>query len=240
MAAADKIVMASGDWCPYVCNPKLHDGKYGYLPDMAKIVFEKAGHSFEMRYMPFARVVDLGKKGKIDGIPGVYKGDVPSFVFPPVPQGIGINTFYVEKGSSWKFENLDSLQKLTKLGLIRDYYYGDDIKKFVETFPAKVDMLHGGNPQKRSLMKLKIGRVGAWLEDNQVAQYNIKRLELKKEVKPAGHTKEQFPVYIAFSPKIAKSGEYVRIVTEGVEKLRQSGDLKKILSVYGIDDWKKQ
>lgn len=237
---ADEIIMGSGDWCPYVCDPTLHNGKYGYLPDIAKLIFERAGHSFTMQYMPFARVIQDARDGKLAGIPGVYRGDVPDFIFPSVPQGIGINTFYVQKETSWRFEGYDSLQTLTMLGVIRDYYYGDEIQRFIETCPSQVEILHGDDPQQRSLKKLQDGRIMAWIEDNQVAQYNISRMKLEDEILPAGDLGNELFVYIAFSPAVEKAQAYAQLIVDGVEQLRQSGELDTILAAYGLRDWKER
>jgi len=236
---ADEIVMGSGDWCPYVCDPAKHDGKYGYLPDIAKIIFKRAGHSFRMQYLPFVRVIQQAREGKLAGIPGVYHGDVPDFIFPGVPQGIGVNTFYVKKGTSWKFKGKNSLRQLSVLGVIRDYYYGDEVHNFMETSPSHVEILHGIDPQQRSLMLLKQGRIMAWVEDNQVAQYNIKRMYLEDEIVPAGDLGEELPVYIAFSPGVEKAQEYVRLLEDGVEELRRTGELETILAGYGLRDWEE-
>jgi polar amino acid transport system substrate-binding protein len=82
VANADDIIMGSGDWCPYVCDPSIHDGANGYLADIAKIIFEDAGHSFTIKYMPFARALSFAREGKITGIPGIYMGDAPALIFP--------------------------------------------------------------------------------------------------------------------------------------------------------------
>jgi len=236
---ADEIVMGSGDWCPYVCDPVKHDGKYGYLPDIAKIIFERAGHSFRMQYLPFGRVIQLARAGALAGIPGVYRGDVPDFVFPSVPQGIGINTFYVKSNSAWRYEGSASLKALSRMGVIRDYYYGQEIQRFMDAYPEHVEVLHGNDPQQRSLMLLDQDRITAWIEDNQVAQYNIRRMNLGKEIRPAGDLGNKLYVYIAFSPTVEKADAYARLIVDGVEQLRQSGELNTILASYGLRDWKE-
>ncbi len=235
---ADEIVMGSGDWCPYVCDPARHGGRHGYLPDIAKRIFERAGHTFSMQYLPFARAIQYVRGGKLAGIPGVYHGDVPDFIFPPEPQGVGINTFYVRKDSPWRYGGYDSLRRLTKLGVIRDYYYGEEIKRFMDACPTQVDILHGDEPQKRNLRQLQHGRIMAWVEDNQVAQYSIRSMHLGERIIPVGTLDDKLFVYIAFSPALAKANTYAQLLVEGVEQLRQSGELAKILTSYGLRDWK--
>ena len=45
-------------------------------------------------------------------------------------------------------------------------------------------------------------------------------------------------VFIAFSPAKKESAEYAKILTDGLKKLRETGELKKILAKYGLEDWK--
>ena len=47
-------------------------------------------------------------------------------------------------------------------------------------------------------------------------------------------------VYTVFSPATpAKSKQYAQILVKGIEKLRQTGNLDKILAKYGLEDWEK-
>lgn len=238
-ALGDDIVMGSGDWCPYVCDPARHDGKFGYLPDIARRVFERAGHTFDMQYLPFARVIQYVREGKLDGIPGVYRGDVPDFIFPAEPQGVGLSTFYVRNGTAWRYEGEDSLQELSRLGVIRNYYYGDVIQRFVQESRYRVDILHGVDPQRRSLRKLQFGRLAAWIEDRQVADYTIRTMHLEGKILPAGDLGDRLFVYVAFSPARERSRTYAQLLVTGVEELRQSGELSVILAAYGLHDWKE-
>lgn len=44
--------------------------------------------------------------------------------------------------------------------------------------------------------------------------------------------------YIACSPAKESSKVLMKLVDEGTDKLRQSGELQKILDKYGLKDWK--
>lgn len=44
---------------------------------------------------------------------------------------------------------------------------------------------------------------------------------------------------IAFSPALPQSEKYAEILSAGIAELRKSGELKQILSKYGLEDWKK-
>lgn len=239
-AYADNIKMASGDWCPYVCDPKIHNGMMGYLPDIAKIVFEKAGHQFSMTYMPFSRAVSMTKEGSFHGIPGVYRADVPDFIFPKDPQGIGGNEIYVLKSTDWRFTGLESLKSSGIIfGIVKTYTYGAKLDKFIKNNPNLFFELAGDDPQGRSIKMLTTGRIKAWIEDARVAEYNIMKAGMSGKTVSAGSLGERLPVYVGFSPRVSKSKFYATIIANGVTDLRKSGELSKILSKYGLKDWKE-
>ena len=50
---------------------------------------------------------------------------------------------------------------------------------------------------------------------------------------------DELMLYIAFSPQLPKAKEYARILSEGMNELRASGELQAILSQYGLTDWRK-
>jgi ABC-type amino acid transport substrate-binding protein len=51
------------------------------------------------------------------------------------------------------------------------------------------------------------------------------------------HTHQNDPIYIAFASTPA-GAKYVKLFDEGMQKLRASGQLDKLLKSYGVSDWK--
>ena len=66
----------------------------------------------------------------------------------------------------------------------------------------------------------------------------VKDMGLADKVVNAGFTGVSGNLYITFSPNIAKSKEYAEILTKGIRRLKDSGELEKILSKYGLTYWK--
>ena len=50
---AETLIMKADEWCPYNCNPK--DSNLGYMVDIAKAIFEPAGHKIEYQILTWAR-----------------------------------------------------------------------------------------------------------------------------------------------------------------------------------------
>jgi len=45
--------------------------------------------------------------------------------------------------------------------------------------------------------------------------------------------------FIAFSPAVPESKKYAQMLSKGIQSLRRSGELDKILGKYGQKDWIK-
>lgn len=90
-------------------------------------------------------------------------------------------------------------------------------------------------------MKKVWGRIQVLLEDEHVMRYQLSRTGQTGKFKHAGYVPalpETARVYIAFSPKHEASTDYARLLSEGVTRLRASGELEHILSDYGVSDWR--
>ncbi len=237
---AEVVRMGADDWCPYVCDPQMHDGKEGYLVDILRQAFALYGHRVETSLLPFARNVALNRNGQLQGIVGVYQGDVSSFYFPDNALGYSRNFFYVLKSSDWRYRNPESLDQIDKIGLVLQYHYANKaFVDYLQQHPDKADRITGNRPLLRNVRKLLVGRIDTLVEDKQVVEFWLNKLNMRSLVVPAGELSGPQPVYIAFSPELPESEarRYIQWLDEGVGQLRQSGELSAILQRYGLADW---
>ncbi len=237
---ADTIVLAADPWMPYNGEPESKTP--GYCIDIAKAIFEKAGHKIIYQVTPYTRAIPNARDGKVTGVVGAAKGDVPDFIFPANEMGHSSNVFFVKKGNSWKYKGISSI-KTIKIGVIQDYTYGDDpfdnyIKNAAEKHNPNVEITTGENALEKLINMVIAGRIDAIIEDGLVMQYTLKQLGKANEVSLSGNLSEASAIYIAFPPKNPKSKEYAKILSDGITQLRTSGELKKILARYGVSDWK--
>jgi len=235
-AIADDIVLGTDPWPPF--TDEAGDSP-GYMVEAAKQIFTKNGHTLVYKVMPWARAVNITRAGKMNGIIGAAVGDAEDFVFPEKDLGMLENYMFVRKDSNWKYEGVDSLKNV-KVGVILDYDYG---KTFMDYMNAnkesgKIDIIAGDDPLKKNIMKLKAKRIDVVIEAKPVFDHTVKSMGIADLFKPAGTIGEADPVYIAFSPNHPKSKEYAKMLSSGIEELRQSGELAKILAKYGQADWK--
>lgn len=238
-ALADKIVLAADNWCPFNCDPKSE--KPGYMVEVAQKAFSKSGHTLEYIIVPWERAVKDARIGKYSGVIGAYVDDAPDFIFPENELSNNSDSIFVLKKSSWSYKDISSLSGIS-LGVIKGYAYGSDelnayIKKNGNNI-KKVQLSHGDSAQEMNIKKLAHGRMDAVIETPAVFWYTANQLRMGDKFKNAGDISKPKKSFIAFSPANPKSKEYARILSNGIDDLRKTDELKLILKKYGLDDWK--
>lgn len=236
-AQAATISIVADQWCPYNCEPG--SDKPGFMIEIAQKVLAEAGHTVDYKNLPWSRAIDEARKGKYNAIVGAAVDDAPDFEYPGSPLGISKSVFAVPKGSSWKFTGMDSLAAVS-IGTIQDYAYSEEFDAYVEANAKdakKIQVATGDDALTTNIRKLEANRIGALVEDESVLNYELAQMATKTEFAIVGDLGES-ELFIAFTPGKPESKEYAKLLGEGVEKLRASGELAKILAKYGLKDWK--
>jgi polar amino acid transport system substrate-binding protein len=233
---AATISIVADEWCPYNCTPG--DERPGYMIEIVQKVLGEAGHTIDYRNMPWSRAIEEARRGKFDAIVGAAQGDAPDFVFPGEKLGVSANVLMVKSGTAWRYSDLDSLQAVS-LGTIRDYSYGDELDAYItqhEKDAKRVQVASGDTALETNFRKLDAGRIDVLVEDRNVIEYYLAGAGQAGAYVAAGDLGED-DLFIAFSPANKDAAEYARLLGEGVQKLRASGELAVILKKYGLKDW---
>jgi polar amino acid transport system substrate-binding protein len=238
---AEVISLRADEWCPYNCTPGAE--MPGYMIEIAQAVFGNAGHTIDYQILNWSRAILETRAGRHTAIVGAAKGDTPDFIFPAEPLGVAQVVFWVKKGNAWRYQGLESLAQI-KIGVIQDYDYGEELNAYIAAHKKdalQVQILSGLDALELNIKKLALGRVDAVLEDQNVFQmkaHALGMMDLFENVGPGVETSfEENAVYIAFSPTQPKAQEYAQFLSEGVQTLRASGELQKVLTKYGLVDW---
>jgi polar amino acid transport system substrate-binding protein len=128
---------------------------------------------------------------------------------------------------------------LKRIGISSGYSYSEDIDTWLKK-PAnrgKVIVQKGENPAEINARNLALGRLDGVIEDDHVMQHMVTKLGIADKVALAGCQK-QTRIFVAFSPRMKDAPQMVKQFDEGMEALRQSQQLAKILAKYGLTDWK--
>ncbi len=235
---AQEVSLVADSWMPYNGDPASKTP--GLLIEIAKAVFDQYGFTVRYQTMDWAQAITETRAGKFDGIVGSFKADAPDFVFPASEQAICENRFFAMNDSPWIYTGLPSLDKI-RIAVIDGYAYGQ-IDKYIETYridPRRILISNGTSALSTNVDHLNERRVDAVVEESSVMTWFLQDKPYRKEIREAGLVKRE-KVYLAFSPspKKTNSKRYAWFMTEGMKKLRASGELAKILSKYGHPDWK--
>lgn len=208
------------------------------MVEVAELVFAEHGHEVEYIESNWSRAIHDTRQGRFNAIIGAFRGDAPDFVFPEQSLSVLSNTFFVRQESLWQYEGVESLKSI-QLAAIGDYDYGDELRDYIEDVKNdRVTLLSGADePLKRGIMMLKSGRVDALVEADPVFWYTATRLENSDAFKAAGRASEPMKSYIAFSPVLESSEAFAKLLSVGIQSLRESGKLEAILNKYGLTDW---
>lgn len=235
------ITMTGEKWPPY--NSRVLDPQRpGFMFEIVQAIFEENGYRFKYTERPWARAIEDTRRGAFNALIGPGKGDAPDFVFPEEEIGFTRNVFYVRRDFNWEFNGLESLSRI-RLGILKSMTYGDLMDDYIRRNrrnKQRIDIISGEDYLARNFTKLKMGRIDATIDDGMVISSFLQRTGQKDQFRNAGSIGEGYGIYIAFSPKYPHAQKLASIITAGVWKLRQNGELNRIMLKYGAHDWKKQ
>ena len=244
-AFPDTILLTSDIWCPYNCASDAENP--GYAIEIARIIFEKAGHTLQYEVVPWSRSLKLVKEGNSTAVVGVTRNEAPDLVFPEQEFGISVIHFFKRKGFAWKFSGTESL-KSVRVGIMADYEYGAGLDAYFEknANTTKVQIIRAREPLVLNIRKLLGERIDVIPEDKSVFMETARSMGVLDKIENAGidpirsrKDLEESKLYMAFSPKDPKSKDYARLLTDGIAQMRLSGELNRILARYGLTDWRE-
>ena len=233
--AKEKIILAADVWCPYNCEPDSKNP--GFLIEMAQIIFEEHDIEIEYRLMPWSKALDAVKNGSIHAVVGASKASDRNFIYPDHYQALDVINCYVREEVNWNYSGNASLSG-KKLGLILNYKYPYEVSEYIDNLyletPDKIFFATGNNAVKQNVDSLRDGIIDVYLENANVMDSFISYFKIP-DIKKAGSVNvNPTKVYIAFSPEIRKSYIYASMLSRGMVKIRNSGQLADLYKKYGI------
>lgn len=235
---ADTISIRADEWLPY--NGPTTKKPPGYMIELAEKIAAANGHTIAYATMPWEDAVAAVKRGAHDCVVGALKSDAPGFAFPNETWGMSQSAFYTLDDTKWRYSGIDSLAN-QRLAVIEGYSYSDDIDAYVEQFkddPARIVMISSaGRAQMNAVSRLVSKKADVLVEDINVAKLTIGKLNLADRVVMADVATEPEPLYIACTPADPRGKKYADMFSDGIAKLRASGELATILDKYNLSDW---
>lgn len=234
-AEREVIVVGGDEWCPYNCG--VDDDLPGFCVEITREVFKARGIGVTYVVLPWEDAVRDARAGKVNAIIGAIKEDAPDFIFPEREIAHSRNILIVRSGASWKFAGLESLNG-KKIGVVEGYAYGTGFDEYFKEHPGIAVPVTGEEPKEILLKKLLSKEIDAFIEDPNVLLNFLRVQGTLDLIDVAGGPAESDPVYIAFSPAVAKSAVHAKILSDGIAALRASGRYAEILKKYGLKEEK--
>lgn len=240
--AGKTITLVADRWCPYNCAASA--SQPGFMVEITRAIFKKYDIAVTYKVLPWSSAIEQTRSGRYDAVVGASQGDVPDFIFPSLTQGMSSMQFWVKKDSNWSYNGISSLNEV-RIGIIAGYSYSKILDMYLNLNRSQTERIQpvsGDNALELNLRKLEAGRIDVTPEDKNVMQYYFSSRGLPMTVKSAGtpvarENMEDIYLYVAFSPANPKSQQYAQAMTQGMQELRRSGELKAILERYRVEDW---
>lgn len=232
------LTIRSDSWYPMNGAPGA--AKPGYMIELAETIMKYHGYHVDYQLLPWKRSLIEVESGNYDCLVGTYKEKHRNLRYPDEPWGIDQVDFYVSKDNRWRFKGLASLE-FVRVGLIAGYSYQADLNQLAESSPDsdQFQFTSGDKALELNIKKLLRGRIDTTPESVYVMQAKLMEMQLSDRIVPAGTLTKGRPIYIACSPDKTITQRYIQWLDAGTKRLRASGELAKILSRYGLKDWKK-
>jgi polar amino acid transport system substrate-binding protein len=239
-AGAETITLTADPWLPY--NGVATREPAGYMVDAARLIAHASGDEIDYGNLPWDESLDAVRSGRIDCVVGAAKADAEDFAFPDVSWGLSQIEFYGLNDTSWRFSGIASLEQV-RLAVIEDYSVSDSLDAYVaanRTNPNRIAIINGVRRATMSAVSSLVSKkADVFAEDNYVMQLTLSTMQMSDRVIKLGAIDEPSEVYIACTPVGARGAVLARKFSDGLVKLRASGELQKILDNYQLHDWAK-
>lgn len=238
-AHAQELVVQADHWCPYNCQPGT--AAPGYAIEMLQAVFEPIGRKIKYETVPWDRALWQVREGGAGAAVAATKLQAEKYGLLIGHETVGYSgdCLYVPASDQRKFSNGSDLDALNSVAIVSGYTYVGHIGAWLARpeNKRKIHAQRGESPAEINARNLALGRLDGVIENAQVMGQIMFKLGLTDQF-VAVECNPRTSVFIAFSPKLANVEQVVKEFDDGVEKLRQSKQLAKILAKYGQTDWK--
>lgn len=237
---ADEIKIRADEWLPYNGGTNLKPP--GYMIEMAQAIAKRHGHTIDYRHMPWDAAKEAVRDGQFDCIVGAMASEAEGLEIPKHGWGKSNNAFFAVSDSKWRYTGIDSLAQV-RLGVVEDYDYDDgELDAYIEKNKADASKVIVVPVVGRAIVKL-IARlfskkVDAFIEDANVAASGFTQAQVEPgRIINVGNLGEPEDIYIACTPADPRGRQYADLFDQGLDELKQSGELATILKKYGVADW---
>lgn len=232
-AEGGKVLSVRTDsWMPFNGEPGAE--KPGYVIEILKEIFEPAGIKVDYQTKPYKESLDAARKGEVDAVIGANAAEAEDLLMPAKSIGAPCVVLLTLDHSGFDYQNMRSLMKV-KLGIIEGYSYWPALDNYI-TQKKNLVVEGGETPLDALFQKLQKGEIEVLAENEPVLMWYLRAHKLDKKDFRAVYRHMADPIYVVFA-KTADGKAHSERLDKGLQALRSSGRLLRILDKYGLSDW---
>jgi polar amino acid transport system substrate-binding protein len=194
----------------------------GFLIDIVKEAFRRAGRPVEIRLLPWARCLSEARHGGVDGFFTAFMTPARQSVlgFSLEPLMTQTQSLFVRKGSPITFDgDLSKLGKV-RLGLIYDTSYGPRLDRFLAQRPSTQTEQH--DSLETVIKMLAGGRVDVLPGDRQSVIQTAASLGLSDQIVELSPTIETVPAYLVYTREW-DMGPIIADIDKSLRSMKEDG-----------------
>ena len=226
------VTIAIGDWSPYVSPQKPF---LGILPHIVSAAYELQGISTEYQFTDWHRAYEQVKSADVPvSIAWVYDTERAKEMYFSEPISHITLSFFHRASMNFTWKKIDDL-KPYKIGYVKDYSYGDKFNVAVER--KQLVATQYDDPIK-AFQALQQGEIDLLPSDKVVGQDILNDLnsETSSSIIFDEHPLHITPVHMIASLDNEEGMAWVDRFNQGVNKLKQSGRYRNIISSSNLID----
>ncbi len=221
---------AEADWLPFSGN--VSGRPTGFSVEVVRAAYEEAGVDVVFVSYPYARCLELARRGVLDGCFDIIRNREREATFlwhrrPLLHARIAIYARSTAENEQLVAEDLSGRSVAVTLG----YEYGDaiDLNPRIKRYEVLRD--------ENGFRMLKAGRVDYMLAYRTVANQLFERWknDFEGQFKEVGVAYEA-DVFVGFSLVHATSGRYAALLDDGLDKVRRNGRYRQLQERWRIAD----
>jgi len=210
----------------------------GFMIEIAESIFKKHGHDINYILGPRARGVRMAQEGKINCVVNAKIKEHNFLEFPSEPWGYHAATLFSLPSSEFQYQGIKALKKV-RLGATAAMRYDNGVMdEYIKSDSKNVSFSYGKNAIERQVRMLLKNRVDTIVSCPLIMRGQLSAMGLEtKSLKIVGEVKPYVGMYFACSRRGEKNLRYIALINQEITKMRENGELKKILDKYGQIDW---
>ena len=225
----ETVTVSTGEWAPYTTE---EDEFHGVALHIVSAAFQAVGLQVEYQWYPWARAMHEAEVSNTD-FSGIwfYNEDRASKFDYTDPVISSVNVFFKRKDNDFDWTDYDSFPKDKLVGRTISYSYGEEFDEAVKTGRVNVDDARNDTLNFRKLIR---GRIDAFAVTDLVG-YALLKKEFRFEMELLDtHPMpiSEAPLHLISAKGNRRSESLIPRFNRGMEMLRESGDLDRILDLY--------